>query len=89
MQRIKHQPVRNKIDLTDAGQVRAWTKRFHITADGLKAIVDKVGCSVATVTKELELQRSGLRPPGPAGAETKAELPPVGTARLHRIMALD
>jgi hypothetical protein len=80
MQRLKRPPIRNKIDLTDASQVRAWTKRFHIDADGLKAIVDKVGCSVATVTKELELQRSALQSPDPAAADAKGELPPVSTA---------
>jgi hypothetical protein len=63
MQRVKPQPVRNKIDLTDASQVRAWTRRLDITADVLKALVSKVGDSVATVSKEIELQRSGrLRP---------------------------
>jgi len=81
MQRVKHQPIRNKIDLTDVRQVRAWTRRFDIDADGLKAIVNRVGDSVATVTKEIELQRSGLRPPDPAAADAKSESPPIGTAR--------
>jgi uncharacterized protein DUF3606 len=58
MQRVKHQPVRNKIDLTNASQVRAWTKRLDISADELRAIVNKVGDSVATVTKQIELQRT-------------------------------
>jgi hypothetical protein len=72
MQRVKHQPVRNKIDLTDASQARAWTKRFHINADGLKAIVNKVGDSVATVTKEIEL-RSAPRGPDPAVTNTEGK----------------
>ena len=62
MQRIKRPPIRNKIDLADPGQVRAWTRRLGISADALKAIVDKVGNSVAAVTKEVELQRINHQP---------------------------
>ena len=58
MQRIKHPPIRNKIDLADPIQLRAWTRRLDISADALKAVVDKVGNSVAAVTKEVELQRT-------------------------------
>jgi hypothetical protein len=57
MQRVKRPPIRNKIDLTDANQVRVWTRRLDVTADELKAVVSKVGDSVPTVTKEIELQR--------------------------------
>jgi predicted transcriptional regulator len=67
MQRVKHQPVRNKIDLTNASQVRAWTKRLDISADELRAIINKVGDSVATVTKQIELRRTthSLSPAAP------------------------
>ena len=58
MQRIKHPPVRNKIDLAEPIQLRAWTRRLDISPDALKAVVDKVGNSVAAVTKEVELQRT-------------------------------
>jgi len=58
MQRIKHPPIRNKIDLAEPIQVRAWTRRLDISADALKAVVDKVGNSVAAVTKEVEVQRT-------------------------------
>ncbi|MFL6827274.1 MAG: DUF3606 domain-containing protein, partial [Bradyrhizobium sp.] len=51
MQRVKHPPIRNKIDMADPAQVRAWTKRLRIGADDLKALVEKVGNSVAAVTK--------------------------------------
>ena len=68
-QRVKRQPVRNKIDLSDASQVRAWTKRLDINADGLKEIVNKLGDSVATVSKEIERQRFvRLRPDPVQGA---------------------
>lgn len=58
MQRVKHPPIRNKIDLTEPIQVRAWTRRLDISHDALKAVVEKVGNSVAAVTKEIELQRT-------------------------------
>jgi hypothetical protein len=58
MHRIKHPPIRNKIDLADPAQLRAWTRRLGISAESLKAAVDKVGNSVAAVTKEVELQRA-------------------------------
>jgi Protein of unknown function (DUF3606) len=58
MQRIKPPPSRNKIDLRDAAQIRAWSRRLKITSDELRTIVSKVGDSAVTVTKEVELQRS-------------------------------
>ena len=61
MQRIKRPPVRNKINLADPAQVRAWTRRLNLSADSLKAVVDKAGNSVAAVTKEVELQRAAQR----------------------------
>jgi hypothetical protein len=75
MQRVKPPPVRNKINLTDASQVRAWTRRLDITADPLKTVVSKVGDSVATVSKEIELQKSGrLRPDPVPGTDAEGQL---------------
>ena len=62
MQRIKRPPIRNKIDLADPAQSRAWTRRLRVSADELKAIVEKTGNSVAAVTKEVELQRLSRQP---------------------------
>jgi hypothetical protein len=78
MHRIKHPPVRNKIDLTDPGQVRAWTRRLHVSADALKTVVGKVGNSVAAVTKEIELQRANHQPCAPnsiSNPPAEGELP--------------
>jgi hypothetical protein len=78
MQRIKHPPIRNKINLADPAQVRAWTRRLRIPADVLQHVVGKVGNSVAAVTKEIELQRVGRqpRPATPIASETaESELP--------------
>ena len=62
MQRIKHPPLRNKINLADPAQSRAWTRRLRVSPDELKAIVEKAGNSVAAVTKEAELQRLSRQP---------------------------
>jgi Protein of unknown function (DUF3606) len=71
MHRIKHPPIRNKINLGDPTQLRAW--RLDVSAAALKAVVDKVGNSVAAVTKEVELQRAGHHAPPATPAE--GELP--------------
>jgi hypothetical protein len=78
MQRVKHPPVRNKINLADPAQVRAWTRRLGVSVEVLKAVVDRVGNSIAAVAKEVELQRvvhpaSPLRPSQNPPAE--GELP--------------
>jgi len=62
MQRIKHPPIRNKINMADPAQLRAWTRRLRVPANELKAIVEKTGNSVAAVTKEVELQRLSHQP---------------------------
>ena len=84
MQRVKHPPIRNKIDMTDPAQVRAWTKRLRIGADDLKALVEKVGNSVAAVTKEVELWRMSQQPrsrpesePSIPNETTDAKLAPI------------
>jgi hypothetical protein len=75
MQRIKHPPVRNKISLADSTQVRAWTRRLAISTGSLKAVIDKVGNSVAAVTKEVELQRVARSTPPPAESPPTAGEP--------------
>ena len=62
MQRIKHPPIRNKVNTADPAQLRAWTRRLRVPADDLKAIVEKVGNSVTAVSKEVELQRLSHQP---------------------------
>ena len=62
MQRTKHPLIRNKIDFADPSQVRALSRRLRVRADELKAIVDKVGNSVAAVSKEVELRRMPQQP---------------------------
>jgi hypothetical protein len=57
MRCAKHPIVRNKIDLTDPNQVRAWRRRLEVSTDDLQRVVEKVGVSISAVTKEIELER--------------------------------
>jgi hypothetical protein len=61
MQRTRHPPLRNKIDLADPAQVRVWAKRLGTSAESLKAVVEKAGNSVGAVTKEVELRQASHR----------------------------
>ena len=69
MQRARHPPLRNKINLAEPAQVRVWTRRLAISPDALKAVVEKAGNSVAAVVKEVELQRAA-RQASPAPVES-------------------
>jgi hypothetical protein len=63
MQRIKKRStIRNKINLIDPAQVRAWTRRLGLPEDELKLVVEKVGNSVTAVVKEIELQQISRQP---------------------------
>jgi Protein of unknown function (DUF3606) len=54
MHRTKPQPIRNKIDLADPSQIRCLKRRLGISADDLQRVVEKVGNSIAAVSKELQ-----------------------------------
>jgi hypothetical protein len=63
MRRAKPLPARNKIDLADPTQIRAWTRRLGITADDLQRVVGKVGNSIASVSKEIQGRKAAPRTP--------------------------
>ena len=66
MRRAKPQPIRNKIDLADPAQIRAWTRRLGITTDDLRRVAGKVGNSIAAVSKEIDLRKAPVpRPASP------------------------
>jgi hypothetical protein len=77
VRRARPQPIRNKIDLSDPAQIRAWTRRLGITADDLQRMVGKVGNSIAAVSKEIELRKppSPLKPASPPVQIDPASLP--------------
>ena len=58
MRHIKPPSIRNKIDFSDAKQLRVMKKRLGVSDDDLRRIVEKVGNSIATVSKEVELERA-------------------------------
>ena len=58
MQSEKAPAIRNKVDLLDAGQVRILKKRLGISEEDLIRIVEKVGDSIATISKEVEFEKT-------------------------------
>lgn len=79
MPRIKHPTIRNKINLADPAQVRAWTRRLNLSADSLKAVVDKAGNFVAAIAaEEVELRQAAqpnLPVPPPENLLAEGEFP--------------
>jgi hypothetical protein len=63
MRCAKHLPVRNKIDLSDPNQVRAWKRRLGLSTNDLQRLIQKVGNSISAVTKEIELERMAAENP--------------------------
>ena len=77
MRRAKPQPIRNKIDLADPAQIRAWTRRLGITADDLRRVAGKVGNSIAAVSKEIDLRKAAVPRTSLPVQIHPAPLPPV------------
>lgn len=50
------QPDRSKIAMSEAHEVRYWTKHLDVSQDELARAVDKVGNAAAAVRKELGKQ---------------------------------
>jgi hypothetical protein len=53
----KHPPIRNLIDLSDPRQVRTLKRRLGVSGADLRRIIEKVGTSIAAITKEVELEK--------------------------------
>jgi hypothetical protein len=58
MRHAKPPLIRNKVDLADPCQIRSLKKRLGISADELQHVVEKVGNSIAAVSKEIEVQKA-------------------------------
>lgn len=58
MRQRKIRPIRNRLDLADATQVRLIRKRLRLSEAELTEIVDKIGNSIAAIGKEVALQRA-------------------------------
>jgi hypothetical protein len=62
MRRSKPQPIRNKLDLADRTQVRLVRKRLGLSDSELTSIVDRIGNSIAAISKEAAQQRATTLP---------------------------
>jgi hypothetical protein len=62
MRRPKPQPIRNKLDLADRTQVRLVRKRLGLSDAELTSIVERIGNSIAAISKEAALQRAATLP---------------------------
>jgi hypothetical protein len=71
MRRVKPPPIRNKIDLSNAKEMRVLKKRLGVSDDDLRRIVAKVGNSIVTVSKEVELERENGVNSQPSSPRTK------------------
>jgi hypothetical protein len=74
MPHTKPPATRNKIDVTDASQIRILKKRLGVSSDDLHRVVEKVGNSIAAVTKEIQCQKP-LPLMAPAPVQIDSELP--------------
>jgi hypothetical protein len=86
MRRIKHPPLRNKLDVADTRQVRLLKKQLGVSADDLLRTVEKVGNSIAAVSKEVELQKaSALRETIPGSAKEISVTAPTLTPLVENL----
>jgi len=72
MRRTPHRQFRNRVDMADRVQVRVIKRRLHLSEPELNKLVDKVGNSIAAISKEAALRKAvQLSPP--------RDLPPAAT----------
>jgi len=58
MRKQRPRPIRNKLNLSDARQVRLVKKRLGLSDTELSEIVGKIGNSLSAISKEVALQRA-------------------------------
>ena len=64
MHRAKHRHFRNRVDMADHVQVRVIKRRLRLSEPELSKIVDRVGNSIAAISKEVALRKAvQLKPP--------------------------
>jgi hypothetical protein len=59
----RHPPMRNKLNLANARQVRILKKRLNVSEDALRQVAEKVGDSIAAITKEVESEKIAAAQP--------------------------
>jgi hypothetical protein len=50
-------PIRNKIDLANPTQVRILKRRLGVSDNDLRRTAEKVGNSIAAISKEMEVNK--------------------------------
>ena len=83
MQSEKAPAIRNKVDMLDAGQVRILKKRLGISEEDLIRIVEKVGDSIATISKEVEFEKT-TKTKAPAEVQGAAKAIPMAFSSCTR-----
>ena len=64
MQRAKPRHFRNRVDMADKVQVRVIKRRLRLSEPELNEVVDRVGNSIAAISKEVALRKAvQLTPP--------------------------
>ena len=64
MHRAKHRHFRNRLDMADHVQVRVIKRRLRLSESELNKLVDRVGNSIAAISKEVALKKAvQLNPP--------------------------
>ncbi len=58
MHRAKHRHHRNRVDMADRVQVRVMTRRLGLSEPQLNQLVDRVGNSIAAISKEVALRKA-------------------------------
>ena len=72
MHRAKHRHFRNRVDMADRVQVRVIKRRLGLSEPQLNQLVDRVGNSIAAISKEVALRKAAqFSPP--------RDLPPAAT----------
>jgi hypothetical protein len=58
MHRAKHRDFRNRVDMADRVQVRVIKRRLGLSESQLNQLVDRVGNSIAAISKEVALRKA-------------------------------
>ena len=77
MRHARPQPIRNKLDLSDRVQVRLIRKRLRLSDAQLAEIVNRIGNSIAAISKEVATQRAS-RPPEAVATPPAAVIASIG-----------
>jgi hypothetical protein len=70
-------PVVSKFDLNDRAQVRQMSRRLGAPEGELRRIAERIGTSIAAISKEVALQRQPLPVETPEAAVIEAVVPEI------------